>query len=170
MPFPASDDAAVIMEPGEEPFNLPSAPKAAQRAAILRGMPRATDSMGGDQLDAVALREQRIERIAIVGPIPNQARRERRGEALGEGGFDEGGFIRRSAGQVDGDRKTMAVADRHDFAAFTASSRAHGGAPFFAELKLASMNVSLRSNLPRSRRSSATFSACIMPVRRTASR
>jgi hypothetical protein len=31
---------------------------------------------------------------------------------------------------VDGDRKTMAVADRHDFAALAASSRAHGGAPF----------------------------------------
>jgi hypothetical protein len=38
----------------------------------------------------------------------------------------------RSAGHVHGDRKTMAVADRHDFAAFTAASRANGGAPFFA--------------------------------------
>jgi hypothetical protein len=155
MSFPASDDATVIMEPGEEPFDLPSAFKAAQRATILSARTRATHAMGRDQFDAVALRKQGIEGIAIVGPIANHARRERRGEALGEGRFDEGGFIRRSAGQVDGDRKTMAVADRHDFAAFTASSRANGGAPFFAELKLASINVSLRSNLPRSRRSSA---------------
>src|SRR5688572_29894668 len=50
---------------------------------------------------------------------------------------------------VDGERKTMAVAHRHDFAAFTAASRANGGAPFFAELKLASMNPSERSSLPR---------------------
>jgi hypothetical protein len=57
---------------------------------------------------------------------------------------------------VDGERKTMAVANRHDFAAFTAASRPDGGAPFFAELKLASMNASERSSLPRSRRSSAS--------------
>jgi hypothetical protein len=155
MSLPASDDAAVVMEPREEPFDLPSATKATQHAAILRARPRSIDPMGRDQFNAVALSEQGIEGIVVVGPITNQARRERRGETFGEGGFDEGGLIRRSAGQVDGDRKTMAVADRHDFAALTASSRAHGGAPFFAELKLASMKVSLRSSLPRSRRSSA---------------
>ena len=64
--------------------------------------------------------------------------------------------MRRSTGHVDGERKTMAVANRHDFAALTAASRADGGAPFFAELKLASMKASLRSSLPRSRRSSAS--------------
>jgi hypothetical protein len=57
---------------------------------------------------------------------------------------------------VDGDRKTMAVANRHDFAALTAASRTDGGAHFFAELKLASMKASLRSSFPRSRRSSAS--------------
>jgi hypothetical protein len=51
----------------------------------------------------------------------------------------------------------MAVADRHDFAAFTAASRADSRAPFFAELKLASMNDSLKSSFPRSRKSSANF-------------
>jgi hypothetical protein len=66
--------------------------------------------------------------------------------------------MRRSTGHVHGERKTMAVANRHDFAVLTASSRANGGAPFFAELKLASMNDSLRSNLPRSRKSAASFS------------
>ena len=64
--------------------------------------------------------------------------------------------MRRSAGHVHGERKTMAVANRHDFAALTALCRADGGAPFFAELKLASMKASLRSSLPRSRRSSAS--------------
>jgi hypothetical protein len=65
--------------------------------------------------------------------------------------------MRRSTGHVQGERKTMAVADRHDFAAFTAASRADGGAPFFAELKLASTKASLKSSLPRSRKSSANF-------------
>ena len=52
----------------------------------------------------------------------------------------------------------MAVCDRHDFTAFSSASRADSSAPFFAELKLASMKVSDRSSLPRARRSSA--SAC----------
>jgi hypothetical protein len=56
---------------------------------------------------------------------------------------------------VHGERKTMAVADRHDLAPLTTASRTDGSAPFFAELKLASMKASVRSSLPRSRRSSA---------------
>jgi len=42
----------------------------------------------------------------------------------------------------------MATADRHDFAAFAAASRADSRAPFFAELKLAPMNDSLEIQLP----------------------
>jgi hypothetical protein len=37
----------------------------------------------------------------------------------------------------------MAVADRHDFAAFTAASRADTRSPFSVERKLASMSDSL---------------------------
>ena len=51
----------------------------------------------------------------------------------------------------------MAVCDCHDFAAFAALCRADTRGPFFAPLKLASMNDSLRSSFPRSRRSSASF-------------
>ena len=36
VPFPASDEAAVVVEPGEEPFDFPPAPAAAERPAILR--------------------------------------------------------------------------------------------------------------------------------------
>src|SRR3990167_7194299 len=55
------------------------------------------------------------------------------------------------------------VDDRHDFTAFSSASRADSRAPFFALLKLASMKVSDRSILPRSRKSSA--SAVSTPVR-----
>jgi hypothetical protein len=65
--------------------------------------------------------------------------------------------MRRSAGHVHGERKTMAVCDCHDFAAFAAFCRADTRAPFFAPLKLASMKDSLRSSFPRSRKSSASF-------------
>src|SRR4030095_666797 len=112
--------------------------------------------VGRDQFDVVGLCEVLIETVAVVGAIADQSGRERFNEAGRERSVDESDFMRRSAGHVDGERKTMAVANRHDFAALTASSRADGGAPFFAELKLASMNVSRRWSFPRARRSWAS--------------
>ena len=154
MTFPASDDAPVVMEPGEETFDLPPAARAAKWSAVL-GAAATIRPMLRDQLDAVGLAQVGIQAVAVVTAVADQPRRERIEEGGGEGGVDERDFMRRSTGHVDGERKTMAVANRHDFAALTASSRADGGAPFFAELKLASMKASDRSSLPRSRRSSA---------------
>ena len=153
--FPARDDAARIMKPSEQAFDLPATARATQRAPVLSEHPTVW-SMRRDHFNVVPLAQMAIERITIVPAIPDQTGRERFEEPRGEGGVDEAGFMWRSAGHVEGERKTMAVADRHDFAALTASSRANGGAPFFAELKLASMKASLRSSFPRSRRSSAS--------------
>ena len=155
MTLPACDDAAEVVEPGEEPFNLPPSAFAPKRPAILRlRFPMGT--VGRDQFDGVGLREMLVESVTVVGAIADQSGREGFDPARRERGVNEPDFMRRSAGHVDGERKTMAVANRHDFAALTASSRADGGAPFFAELKLASMNASLRSSFPRSRKSSAS--------------
>src|SRR5262245_51549153 len=52
------------------------------------------------------------------------------------------------------DRKTAAVADRHNLGAFATARWTDVRAPFFAEAKVASTKTSLRSILPRSRRSS----------------
>ena len=154
VPLPAGDDAPIVMEPGEEPLDFPPPTRAAQRAAVL-GTRAPVRRVAGDQLDPVGGAQVRIEAIAVVPAVADQSRRARVEEAGREGGVDKGDFMWRSAGHVDGERKTMAVANRHDFAALTAASRADGGAPFFAELKLASMKHSDKSSLPRSRRSSA---------------
>ena len=155
--FPADHDAAIVMQPREQAFDFPSTTITPQHAAILGQSFGAHGSVWCNHLDAVVLHQSLIEAVAVVGTVADQPFREVGEESLLEGGFDEFSFMRRSAGHVHGERKTMAVADRHDFAALTASSRADGGAPFFAELKLASTNASLRSSLPRSRKSSASF-------------
>ena len=154
MTFPAGYDAPVVMEPGKEPLDFPSTARAPQGPSVL-GPHAAMGAVRGDHLDPVRVPQVLIEPVAIVAAVTDQPRRERVEEGRGESGIDERDFMRRSTGHVDGERKTMAVANRHDFAALTAASRADGGAPFFAELKLASMNASERSSLPRSRRSSA---------------
>ena len=153
--FPANDDATIIMEPSKQALDFPAAMVAAQRATVLCDRSAPIPSVRRDQFHMEMLAYPPIQRIAVVGFIANQSLRCFAKEAALERGFDERGFIWRSADHVHGDRKTMAVCDCHDFAAFAAFCRADTRAPFFAELKLASMKASLRSSFPRSRKSSA---------------
>jgi hypothetical protein len=153
--FPAADESAEVVEPSEQPLDFPAVAVTAQFAAVLGAFPAAIVLVGRDQSDAVSLPEALVERIAVVGAVADHALWFGSRETLLDGGFDEFRFMRRSAGDAAGDRKTMAVCDRHDFTAFSSASRADSSAPFFAELKLASMKVSDRSSLPRARRSSA---------------
>jgi hypothetical protein len=157
MMLPANDDAAIVMQPSEQPFHLPPTSVTPKDATVLRRLSAANRVVRSDQFHSEALADFGVERIAVVGAIADQPLWRWGEEALFERDGDELGLMRRSAGHVHGERKTMAVADGHDFAALAASSRADGGAPFFAPLKLASMNASLRSSLPRSRKSSANF-------------
>src|ERR1700733_1627581 len=158
MIFPTADQSAKVVQPGEEALDFPASAVATQFATVLSSFTGPIELVRRDQLDAMSLPEALIERIAVVGTVADHSFGFGSRESLCEGGFDEFGFMRRSAGDAAGDRKTMAVCDRHDFTAFSSASRADSSAPFFAELKLASMKVSDRSSLPRARRSSA--SAC----------
>jgi len=161
--LPSRDQAAKVVQPSEETFDFPTAAVAPQFAAVLGLFTRAVDFMRGNQMNAVLFFQTLVERIAIVSGVTDHDLRLGLCEALFDGGFDELRFMRRSAGDAAGERKTMAVCDRHDFTAFSAASRADSSAPFFAELKLASMKVSDRSSLPRARKSSAR--ACNSQVR-----
>ena len=155
--FPARDEAAEVMQPSKQPFDFPTVAVASQLPAVLSVFPAAIALVRSDQTDAVFFSQPLVERIAVVGRVADHSFWFGSREALLDGGFHESCFMRRSAGDATGDRKTMAVCDRHDFAAFAAASRADSSAPFFAELKLASMKVSDRSIRPRSRKSSASF-------------
>ena len=156
--FPAADQSAEVVEPGKEPLDFPAAAVTAQFAAILSAFAAANVFMGRDESNVVFSPQAVVQRVAVVGTVTDHSFRFGARETLLDGGLNELRFMRRSAGDAAGDRKTMAVCDRHDFTAFSAASRADSSAPFFAELKLASMKVSDRSSLPRARRSSA--SAC----------
>src|SRR5580704_15720161 len=155
--FPANDDASIIMEPSKQSFDFPTAAVATQAAAVLSRDRDAHKFVRRDELYAVALLDALVQRIAVVRTVADHSLGGFPEEALVERGFDEFCFMRRSAGHVHGERKTMAVCDCHDFAAFAAFCRADTRAPFFAERKLASMKASLKSSFPRSRKSSASF-------------
>lgn len=153
--LPASDETAEVMQPGEQSLDLPAAAITPQFPAVL-GFVSAVAAIRCDHPDAVLAPQLPVQRVAVIGRVADHAPGPGAGEPAFDGRFDEFRFMRRSAGDATGDRKTMAVCDRHDFTAFSSASRADSSAPFFAELKLASMKVSLKSNLPRARRSSAS--------------
>ncbi len=154
--FPAGDQSAEVMKPGEQPLDFPTAAVASQFSTVLGFLPAAIAFVRRDQANAMLLPQVLVEWIAVVGRVADHSSGLGSGEALLDGRFHELGFMRRSAGDAAGERKTMAVCDGHDFTAFSSASRADSSAPFFAELKLASMKVSDKSSLPRARRSSAS--------------
>lgn len=80
------------MEPGEESFDDPPPLVAPQGAAILRGV-HPIVSMRRDELNPKGRPEFRIQGIAVVGAVANQARRVRRDEAVVEGRADEPNFM-----------------------------------------------------------------------------
>ena len=157
MVFPTNDNATKIMKPREQALDLPTTPLTTQYPTVLRWGFASLGFVRSNQLHTEPLANLHIQWVTVVSAVADQSFGSFRKEAALDGGSDELCFMRRSAGHVHGERKTMAVADRHDFAAFAAASRPDSRAPFFAELKLASMNDSLRSSFPRSRKSSASF-------------
>ena len=147
--LPTRDEAAVVLQPGEEPFDLPTAQVATQRAAIL-GPPPAVRAVGSDQLDPALLREPFVQAVAVVGPVPDQAVGSVLEEAVVDRLLRERDLMRRSTGNPCGDRKTMAVRNCHDLGPLAALGLPDGGPPFFAPAKEPSIKASLISIPPRS--------------------
>src|SRR6266404_3293175 len=149
--FPANDDATIIMKPSKQTLDFPATTIASQRAAVLCDWFAPVPAVRRDQFHTEMLAYPLIQWIAVVRFVADQALRCFTEEPPLERGLSARILSRH------GERKTMAVCDCHDFAAFAAFCRADTRAPFFAELKLASMKDSLRSSFPRSRKSSASF-------------
>src|SRR2546422_2132649 len=111
------------MQPSEKAFDFPATTVTAQLATVL-GQIQAVGAVGRDHANAVLAPQLAGQGGAVVGRIADHSFRPSTGETGLEGAFDEVRFMRRSAGNVAGDRKNMAVFDRHDFSAFSSASRA----------------------------------------------
>ena len=148
-----------MMEPSEKSFHSPTSPVAAQRTTILRRRP-ALSAMGCDHLDAVTLGQVPIQTVTVVGFVADQSRREGVEEAVSEDAFDELAFVRRSAFDTNGERKTVIIGDNDDFRSLAAFGRPDREAPFFAPVKEASMKASSSFSFPRACNSSAKVRKC----------
>jgi hypothetical protein len=131
------------VQPGEESLHAPTSVVATERATILRD-PLAILFVRSDQLDIVGFEEMVIHSVPVGGGA-DQSFRKLVEEALGEDFFDRLAFVRRSALDTNGERKTVIIGDGHDLRPFAALGRANGEPSFFALVKEASMNASART-------------------------
>ena len=157
MVFIAHNKTSEIMHPGKQSFNMPPSAIASQNAAILGGWLLSVLTMRGDKLDALGSKHL-IQGITVVGPISDQSERLLIDKAFFESIPDKGDFMRRSRRSVQGDRKTRAICHCHELRTLAPLGLSDTEAPFFATTKVASIKHSLRSNLPRSRKSVASAS------------
>ena len=157
MAFVANHQAAEILQPSEEPLNLPSPAVTAQRATILSEVVT-VGPMRGDELDS--LFEQRlIQPVAVVSHIADKPRRRVGHKSLFQRGRPQRYLVGRSTCDVRGERKTLSVRHCHELRALAPLGFADAQAPFFAGAKLPSMKHSSSLIPPRSYRSWARTSS-----------
>ena len=150
----ASDQAAGVLEPGEEPLHFPPSFVTAERPPVL-GDVHTVAPMGRDELH-VEGGQGAIEPIAVIGGVANQTRWILWEKASVQGLRDERDFVRRGRSDGNGDRKTSAVCKGHDLGPFAPLGLADAPPFFLALAKEPSMKVSLRSRPPLAWRSAAS--------------
>jgi hypothetical protein len=150
----ASNEAPEVEEPREETLDLPASAVAAKLSTVLgRHLP--IGFVRCDELEAALLHQTPVEPVAVIGLVANEALRLLVDEHLVESLLDQGHFVGASAFNPKGERKASAVCDCHDLGPLAFLGFSDAGPPFLAPEKEPSMNDSLRSRPPRSRRSRA---------------
>ena len=86
--------------------------------------------MRGDHLDAIALGQISIQAVTVRGFVADQWCREGVEEAVSQDAFDELAFVRRSAFDTNGDRKTVILGESDDFRPLAAFGGPDREAPF----------------------------------------
>src|ERR1700693_907672 len=167
--FVANYQAAEVVEPGKEPLDFPSALEPAQRSAILGfALHSASAAMGRDHFRAEAGEHFLVERVAVIGFVPDQPFWNVGDKPRFERLADQLHFSRASTLCEYGERKTMAVRNRHELTALAPLGLSDAEPPFFAGTNVPSIKLSRRSSPPRSLRSCATAnSTCSSTFERT---
>jgi hypothetical protein len=87
--IPAGDHALVLVELSKQALDFPAPPITTQRSAVLASYTLATAPMWRDQFDAAGS-QCLVERIAVIGTIPNKSSGSSHGEGFSEGSKDQG--------------------------------------------------------------------------------
>lgn len=155
MEFITNDDPTKIIEPCKEAFDAPTTPIAPQHPSILTGSFPSVRFVRCDKFNGVVSTQLFIEGVAIIRPVTDQALRILIDPKILECRFNEGYFMRRSAGNAHCERKTRAVCNCHDLAALPVLGFSDFKPLFLAPAKVPSIKHPVMSIFPRSFKSVA---------------
>src|SRR5438045_12717 len=140
--FIAYYQSAKVEKPGKESLNFPAPRETAQRTTVL-SFDAPVAFVGGNHFGAVVLHQLLVQAVAVIGLVADQSFRHVRNHALVESCFNQPHFSRRSTFCPQGERKTMAVCNAHDFGALSALGLSDAEPPFLAGTNVPSTKHSL---------------------------
>ena len=143
-----------VLKPSKQSFNLPAPAVSSKLATVLRLWVNPIPLVGSNKPCADQL-QLFVERIRVVGSIAKQTLGKLVNDSPLESCLNEGNFMWRSTACVDGERKTSAVCNCHEFRTLAPLGRTNAESPFLAEANDPSTEHSVKSSLPRSRKSLA---------------
>jgi hypothetical protein len=129
MKVEASRNPTELLQPREQPLELPAAFVTAQHSAVLRCCFLPIRLVRRNHLETL-LSQLFVERVGVISLISNQPLREFRGQTLKESICDKSDFMRRSTLRVDGAWKTSRVCHCHELRACAPLRLSHFCAPF----------------------------------------
>lgn len=131
LPLPARRETSPALEPREETFDFPATLVATQLAAV--GLEVATGALvGRDEFDAALRFQSLLQHAPIPRFVGNQSRRQLLYESSVESSLGENAVESVSSINMDSERKTIAVCNRHEFRRVPRAAAADAGPPFFA--------------------------------------
>jgi len=142
-------DPTKVLQPGEQPLNLPSPYVTSQRSPVLGLGFLPVRPMRRNHLDTLVF-QPFVQRVTIISLVTDQSFGWVIRETTVQSRLDQRYFMRRSTANGYGDRKTRAVCHCHDLCTFAPLGFSNPLAPFFAMTKVPSMKHSVKSSPPRS--------------------
>ena len=106
--MPQEDEDSAEVEEAEDVLHLPAAAISTQLTFIL-SLRLAPSTVRGNQLHSPMAPQSIVEFVSVIGLVADEPLGKFFDEALVEGGFEELGFVERSACRGNGERKTSAV-------------------------------------------------------------
>lgn len=131
LPFPAGGESTPALEPREQALDLPAACVSTELPSICFEMTAAA-LVGRDEFDVALGLQTFLQNATSPGSVSNQSRRQFSYESSIESSLGENAVESVSSVNMDSERKTIAVCNRHEFRRVPSATAADAGPPFFA--------------------------------------
>lgn len=128
--FPSDDESSKVLKPSEETFHFPSALVPLESTAVL--VSTRVGFLRCDELNATLFDELGLVLLAVPCPVADEIRGELVDEGFVECLLGQGDVVSRTIRDANGDRKTIAVCNRHDLCRLSGTTLSDFRSPFLA--------------------------------------